>query len=297
MSFSPGSARDLLTARGYAPAQVRPLQGGAWSTAFAARCDGRDLVLRLGGPSEDYAADAYAATLGHARLPIPAVLEHGRLDAGELTGTTYAISEFVPGTPLEHASPTAWAALAPQLADILEGLRATRPDATDQSAPSWREHLLQVGDYPWQAGWRERADHAGPEALALFDRGLDALRGITPVTVPVSLLHADWINRNVHVADDRITGIFDWGCSRFGDHLYDLAWFEFWAPWHPNLDVPLLVRELEARWDAVGISPVDHPGRHLACLLHIGLDHIVYNILHGTEEALAGTMDRLTEFL
>ena len=32
----------------------------------------------------------------------------------------------------------------------------------------------------------------------------------------------------VLVDKERISGIFDWGCSLCGDHLYELAWFDFW---------------------------------------------------------------------
>ena len=85
------------------------------------------------------------------------------------------------------------------------------------------------------------------------------------------------MNRNVLVEENRISGVFDWGCSCFGDHLYDLAWFEFWAPWHPNLDVPLLRAALEARWRKVGYTPTHLTERLHACYLHIGLYHLAYN--------------------
>ncbi|WP_175476991.1 phosphotransferase family protein [Ruania alba] len=289
-----GLAHEVLHTLGYSRADLTPLTGGVWSAAFRFTVDRRTLVIRVGGPAEDYAADAFAATLAHPLIPVPAMLARGSLDQDRPAATTYAVSEFIPGTPLEQVSPTAWAALVPQLADIYEALRATPPPPEIRPVPDWSDHLIRVGTYPWQHGWRDRAD---PTACALFDRGLAVLQDITPTDVPISLFHADWINRNVHVTNDRITGIFDWGCSRHGDHLYDLAWLEFWAPWHPNLDVPLLVTELENRWDAVGIAPLDHPHRRKACLLHIGLDHIVYNTLHGTEEALVSTTDRLARYL
>ncbi|QOR72293.1 phosphotransferase [Ruania alkalisoli] len=293
MSPNLAQVRALLERRGFPTSSVQPLEGGAWSTAFAFDSGQDALILRLGGSTEDYEADAFIARLRPDGVPIPDVLAHGTIDSGPLTGTTYAISARVPGTALERVSRPQWSVLVPQLADILESLRHT-PAPAGHRAQDWRDHLLQVGSYPWQEGWRERAV---PAAVQLFDHGLDRLRTTCPVTVPVSLVHADWINRNVHVEDGRITGIFDWGCYRFGDHLYDLAWLEFWAPWHRNLDLPLLVRELESRWHSVGIAPLADPDRRRACLLHIGLDHIIYNILHGTTQSLLGTMNRLAHYL
>ena len=111
--------------------------------------------------------------------------------------------------------------------------------------------------------------------------------------MPRSLIHSDLINRNVLVHEDKISGIFDWGCSIYGDHLYELAWFEFWAPWLPTLDIPYLRSALEQRWAEVGYAPVDQAARLMACYLHIGLDHLAYNAYKGDWPAVAATAARM----
>ena len=78
------------------------------------------------------------------------------------------------------------------------------------------------------------------------------------------------MNRNVLVQEERITAVFDWGCALYGDHLYDLAWFEFWAPWTPQLDIEHLKAQLLRRWQEVGYAPEDKEARLTACYLHIG---------------------------
>jgi hygromycin-B 4-O-kinase len=115
--------------------------------------------------------------------------------------------------------------------------------------------------------------------------------------VPRSLIHADLINRNVLVDGGRIAGIFDWGCARFGDHLYDLAWFEFWASWYPRLDITLLRSALAARWVEAGYTPHDLDARLLACHLHIGLDHLAYNAHTGDRANLLATAARMRELV
>jgi RimJ/RimL family protein N-acetyltransferase len=87
------------------------------------------------------------------------------------------------------------------------------------------------------------------------------------------------------------------GCSLYGDHLYDLAWFEFWAPWHPGLNVAYWRTKLERRWRAVGYAPGDKEARLMACYLHIGLDHLAYNAYRGDRYALAATAKRLRTLL
>jgi aminoglycoside phosphotransferase (APT) family kinase protein len=94
-------------------------------------------------------------------------------------------------------------------------------------------------------GWRARLV-AFPQTDAIFTWGFDRLKQVANDSVPCCLIHGDLINRNVLVSDSRITGIFDWGCASYGDHLYELAWFEFWAPWFPSLNIDLLRSELES---------------------------------------------------
>jgi hygromycin-B 4-O-kinase len=111
--------------------------------------------------------------------------------------------------------------------------------------------------------------------------------------VPRSLLHCDLINRNVLVDGDRITGVVDWGCSLYGDHLYDLAWFDFWSPWYPELDMRLLRAELDRRWREAGYAPKDSARRLLACHLHIALDHLAYNAHREDWANVSATAERM----
>ena len=101
------------------------------------------------------------------------------------------------------------------------------------------------------------------------------------------------MNRNVLVEDGRLTGVFDWGCSIYGDHLYDLALFEFWSPWYPDLDIGLLRSTLEQRWHEAGYVPPNLVNRLTACYLHIGLDHLAYNAYLGDWSMLAATAGRM----
>src|SRR6185436_6439031 len=97
------------------------------------------------------------------------------------------------------------------------------------------------------------------------------------------------INRNVLVSGDKISGIFDWGCSMYGDHLYELAWFEFLAPWYTELNLAYLESELEQRWREADYIPANKKNRMMSCRLHIGLDHLAYNAFTGNWSALSDT--------
>ncbi len=168
-------------------------------------------------------------------------------------------------------------------------------DAGDAPHAQWFGHLLSVGDDTPDRrthGWRARLA-AFLQADAVFTWGFDRLKQLVDDGVPRCLIHGDLINRNVLVSESSITGVFDWGCACYGDHLYDLAWFEFWAPWFPSLTIDLLRSELERRWHAVGYVPHQMDERLMACYLHIGLDHLAYNAYLGDISALAATAERM----
>jgi hygromycin-B 4-O-kinase len=294
------SVRDLLDRAGWQPVGLTAIGGGAWSQAWAFDHDRRRYVVRLAGNAHDFLKDRFAARFNNRRLPIPTVVEIG---SARTLNAAYAISEHVAGRPLEEATSVDWQGLVPAVADLLEELRTVAGlglnwgawDGTGHAQhPTWSDFLSMVGEYPWHSAipWRERLSHG---ELAVFNAGHRKLIDIDLGNVPRSLVHADLINRNVHVEISQITGVFDWGSALYGDHLYDLAWFLFWAPWHAELDIAALIAMTISR-DARGTGgTADHTRRITACLLHIGLDHIVYNAAWGTPDGLTATIERMRE--
>jgi hygromycin-B 4-O-kinase len=283
-------AQAFLTRHlGREPSEIVPLGEGAWSQCFGFLCDGRDLVIRFGKYVSDFKKDQLAHQYANLDLPIPEVFEIGAALDGY-----YAISTRVFGIPLESVPAEQWLALVPSVVAILEAMRmadllATEGfggwDADGQAAhSSWRNRLLEVAeDRPDQRGygWHEMLAKSA-EGKATFDWGLDLLKQVADDAVPRSLLHCDLTNRNVLVKGDRITGVFDWGCSVYGDHLYDLARFEFWSPWHPQLDIEALRTAIEQRWMERGYRPENIMSRLKACYLHIGLEHLAYHAQLGS---------------
>ena len=286
---------------GPACSEVVLIGAGAWSRCFGFRRGDEALVIRFGNYVDDFDKDQRAYRYATPDLPIPKVLEIGSYGAGY-----YAISTRVHGIPLENLSKAQWSAVVPSLAAALEAMRTADITATtgvggwgrdgNAATTSWSEHLLAVDrDAPDRRtyGWRKRLAAFSPQGEAAFTWGYGLLKEVATDAVPRCLLHCDLINRNVLVENERISGVFDWGCSLYGDHLYELAWFEFWAPWSPQLDVPALRLELEARWRAAGYAPEDKEARLMACYLHIGLDHLAYNAYLGDWDTLLATAERM----
>lgn len=273
---------------------------GAWSRCFGFRQADEELVIRFGDYVDDFENDRRAYTFKRPGLPIPHVRAIGRAFGGY-----YAISTRAHGIPLEQVEAEEWLALTPAIVAALESLRLTDISASqgfggwgrDGHAPfkRWSDHLLTVNiDTPERRtyGWRKRLATV-PEGDAAFTWGYDLLQQVVSDRVPRNLLHCDLINRNVLVHNEQISAVFDWGCSIYGDHLYELAWFEFWAPWLPKLNIPHLRSALEQRWREIGYAPENSEERLIACYLHIGLDHLAYNAYTGNWESLLKTAEQM----
>ena len=290
----------LASHLGVGVAEVVRIGEGAWSRCFGFTYGGQNLVIRFGRYVSDFQKDRLAHTYATPDLPIPEVLE-----IGQVTDGYYAISRRVYGVPLETVSAGQWLALVPAVVGALEAMRTADLSATEgfggwgadgnAGYSSWSKRLLSVGeDTPDQRGhgWRERLA-GSPQGEATFEWGFDLLKKVADDVVPRSLLHCDLTNRNVLVNGNQIAGVLDWGCSVYGDHLYDLALFEFWAPWHLQLDVKPLRSAIEQRWAEKGYRPENEKSRVMACYLHIGLEHIAYNAHLGNWSTLLAVANRM----
>jgi aminoglycoside phosphotransferase (APT) family kinase protein len=258
---------------------LEPLTGGYWSSAWAYDVGDDRLVARFGEMKDGFEADRDAMAYASADLPVPDVLDVG--DAP--WGGAYAISRRFTGRFLEDMGPE----VAPALAGLLAALRAVPPDDT---APSWRDDLLErlVVDQP--PGWREKL-RAHPESDAAFERAAERLRSLIP-SLPErrDLIHGDLLHKNVLVSDDgaRVNAVFSWKCSVRGDHLYDTAWCTFWGDLaHPGIGaaVDRTMADDEERY------------RHHVYELHIAATHLGWYAWTDDDEWLPRTtevVNRLT---
>lgn len=293
---------QLFLAEEFDPAvsEVEPIGEGAWSRCFGFRRGAEEWAIRFGHYVDDFLQDQRAYRYATPDLPIPQVIEVGRAFGGY-----YAISTRVHGSPLDHLNGENWRATLPSTVAMLEALRLADVSGTrgyggwdgEGRAPynSWVEHLLAVGnDTPDRRnyGWRKRlAESADGESA--FEWGYTLLQRIVDDSAPRHLIHGDLMNRNVFVQEHKISGVFDWGCGCYGDHLYDLAWFEFWAPWYPEKDIAYLRTALEQHWREIGYEPKNKTARLQACYLHIGLDHLAYNAWLGDWSTLSATAEQM----
>jgi hygromycin-B 4-O-kinase len=164
--------------------------------------------------------------------------------------------------------------------------------------PTWQAALLDVAsDRPTDRthGWRERLA-ASATGLGPFEEAFGRLQDLIDYCPENRhLVHSDLLNYNVLVSGDRIAAVLDWGCSMYGDFLYDLAWLCFWAPWYPAWRAIDFRREAARHYESIGLA-VPHFEERLRCYqVHIGLGAQAYTAFRGRWAQMDATVRRTLE--
>jgi aminoglycoside phosphotransferase (APT) family kinase protein len=137
-------------------------------------------------------------------------------EPGEGYPFRWAVYRWIPGTVVDAGGPvTASGRLVDDLVTLIAALRDL-PVAGAPVQPSRR--TLHDHD----PGVRLALRHMGDGAAAA-ERAWDAALGLPGHDGPPTWVHGDLFGPNVLVADGRIAGVLDWGCTGLGDPACDLA--------------------------------------------------------------------------
>lgn len=291
-------ASAKLRSYGHDPSEISPLSGGLWSSAFAFREGGRDLVVRFHERRDDLEKDRYAQRWAGGALRTPRIL-----DIGDHDGGGWAISERVVGPRLDDLDASGFQGILPALFATLDALRAADLNGTtgyglwhgdgNGERPTWRDTLLGESAATDMRAWRDRIA-ASPVGASELDAALARMRDLVAFAPEERhLVHNDLLNFNVIAAAEGVV-LLDWGASIYGDFVYDAALLTFWWPWYRR------------RWGAIDIDT--EVRRHFAavprlaerlrlCELDIGVSHIGFQLEHGRLDDARWTAGRTRELL
>lgn len=260
------------------------MRPGEWSVAYSVRTGIEDLVVRFGAYDEDFEKDAYAARYSSSALPVPPILEWGPALDG-----FYAIAPRVHGEHIDGLDETRMRRVLPSLFAALDAMRVAELVGPGfggwrgngrTSHSSWRDWLLGFVDEPatrGSPGWRELLRDL-PKVVRSFEEGYARLVELAEDCPGVRrLFHDDLINRNVLVQGDRISAVLDWGSSKYGDFVYDIANLVFYKPWFPQWHGIDFAAEALAHYERIGLAVPKFAERIKCYSLRIALDGIAYS--------------------
>lgn len=275
-----------------------PIRGGYWSSAWSYRSDGRDLVLRLGESADGYRIDEAARRFAGPDIPVPDVVY-----IGEALGKAAAISHRHFGSFVEEAPVESSEAVGLALRRLFAAMRAVAPLEVEwylggEGVADWKTWLARDLSVPddlqaaWSAACRrhETLDASRTTAVRLLREWLP--------TCPErrDLIHRDLLHQNVLVDGDRVTGIFSWKHSLFGDFLYDVAACSLWGSWHPAIAAADLWGHTLR--DVPEVDLVDAEHRHRMYQLHIAVEHLYWYVITENDPELLrllGVMEPLLD--
>lgn len=264
---------------------LRPLAKGAHAQAYSFSFEGKAYVIRFSPHSEDFAKDKFANRFNSQYLPTPIVI-----DLGEAFDGFYCITEKFEGLMLDELTRDQIENTIPSILNTLDALREADISDTSGFGPfdikgkgrnqSWEEHLLEgLEDNPNRrnAGWYSKLEKSKYGTI-VFDRGQEIFANCVKNVPNIRhLIHYDLLNRNVLVEDNEICAVFDWGCGRYGDFVFELAAFTFWAPLlGPYADFDW-ISLAEKHFGTINLEVPDFLHRLKTYELFIGLDHLQYH--------------------
>jgi aminoglycoside phosphotransferase (APT) family kinase protein len=227
-------AAELLGVRA---SRVAPIRHGNWSRAYLVVGNRVPYVLRLSKTGRNFQKDQWIARIAlGSRVRVPQILR-----VGQCGGLYYSLAEWLPGRSLDSFGSLGLRLVVPRLLRVLDSLRDIVIEGTSGYgdwgafgvAPhgSWQEYLVSAGRDEWDdavQGWHEELAKFR-EALSRYEAAYRVMCNLSRFCPEVRhLIHGDLLNHNLVVTADFDIGLLDWGWSKFGDPLYDIARLCFW---------------------------------------------------------------------
>lgn len=260
------------------------LRGGEMSQAFSFNSNGKDLVIRINSKSYSFEKDRYAYEhFNSSKVLIPKIFSLGKFDKNLF----YAISEMASGKTLDLFDKKTKEKLLPQLISIHDAIRNTKIEGNgkfgdwdskgDAEFDSWKEFIVGKKDDVYK-NWEKlyKSTFLEREPVEKITKRINNLLEYLPEQR--HLIHGDYGGNNMTGTKEKITGVLDWGESKYGDSIYDISWLEFYFE-----DIPYGKISYK-HYREIGLDCKNFKERLLCYQLHLGLGGIGFFALSGQKE-------------
>lgn len=212
---------------------VELVVGGESSQVFSFQASSGDFIIRVNmWSTSGFEKDSYAFNYFKTEnILIPEIIEIGKIDEKY----NFAISKKAKGATINNLCDEEYHKTFPNLLNILDAIHCTDINnssgygrwSNDGIAPynSWKEFIFSV------QRWVQNKDvftnsFLEKDVWEIIFKKMAKLAELCPEER--YLVHGDYGNNNVTAEDGKVTGVFDWADSLYGDFVYDIAWMTFW---------------------------------------------------------------------
>lgn len=248
------------------------INGGEMSQAFRFKTAQGNFVIRVNTDSRSFYKDKYAFEhFAYKEIPIPRIIKIGKID----DVYHFAISVKAEGKHITELTEEEYNRTLPSLLGIMDKIHNL--DINDSVGfgkwnlegvgyyTTWRDFLVSVKEYPENGNFFEVTFLEKDVWQKIYSK-MEELMKFCPEER--FLVHGDYGNNNAVSDGEKVTGVFDWAESSYGDFLYDIAWITFW------LKKPERIKQIE---DYYGVKNILNFEKRLLCYkLRIGLSSISF---------------------
>lgn len=265
------------------------------SRAFLLSTQDREYVIRVDSVMDTFAKDKYAYEhFATEELIIPKTVQLGKIEEGLF----YSITEKLDGITLNELNDLEFKNVLPNLASVLRKIHNTDISKTTGYGnwgidgkgdhKSWKDYIISLRKSKYW-NWDEMFSKDKYEK-ELFDKAYNKMIGLSKfISEDRFLLHGDYGFSNVLIENGKVTGVLDWGVSKYGDFIYDIAWLDFWAV-KTNYGAFLKDYYVDKN-----LSSYDE--RLLCYKCHVGLTSSGFFAKYGDANGYEFTKNRLLKFL
>lgn len=213
------------------------IEGGEGSQAFSFSANGAEYIIRVNTRNYSFLKDLYASKhFQSLKVPIPKIIEVGSIDEKYY----YAISERAHGKRVDKLSEDEQGVVLPKIFETLGEIHGMDINNTkgygewdsngEASYESWKEFITSIE----RSATGKDGDPNLFETTILekdvWDKVYTEILALIPFcSEERKLLHGDSGFDNMLSDGQQITGVIDWGESKYGDFIYDYAWLSYWS--------------------------------------------------------------------
>lgn len=275
---------------------IAPLEGGEMSQAFSFDSGNGRFVIRVDIGIKAFVKDKYAFEhFSSDKIPIPEVIRMGKMNPQYY----YAITKRAEGKILDHFSLEVIREVLPELMKVLDNIHSVNIDTSkygdwDENGgaffDSWKEFLLSINDEQY-FGWKNLFKNSFMEE-EVFTKAYGKIKQLINHCPEIRhLIHGDYGFNNLLSDGKKITGVIDWGESKYGDFLYDVAWLGFWTR---DIDYE---EEFYKHYKEKEIKIPNYKERILCYKLHLGLSAAHFFVTSNQEKSYIWVRDRILSLL